>query len=89
MARSFETVCPMQLYISDGIELAESKPLQEMFTSKNKTQPVREVPLATWKMLNVEGMSETVQLLPLGAKRLTGFQKEKFTKSSVQVRRRG
>ena len=24
MARSFETVCAMQLYISDGIELAEA-----------------------------------------------------------------
>ena len=32
---------------------------------------VREVLWATWIMLNVEGMSETVQLLPLGATRLT------------------
>ena len=47
MARSFETVCAMQLYISDGPELSWRKPLQEMLTSKNKTQPVREVPLAT------------------------------------------
>ena len=31
-----------------------------MFISKNKTQLVREVSLGTWKMLNVEGMSETV-----------------------------
>ena len=39
-------------------------------------------------MINVEGMSETFQFLPLGATRLTGFQKEKFTRSSVQVKRR-
>ena len=49
-----------------------------MFTSKNKTQPVQEVLLATLIMLNVKGMSETVQLLPLGATRLADFQKEKF-----------
>ena len=34
-------------------------------------------------------MSETVQLLPPGATRLTGFQKEMFTRSSVQVFKEG
>ena len=52
--------------------LSWRKPLQEMFASKNKTQPVREVLLATWKMLNVEGMSETVQLLPQARSRGRG-----------------
>ena len=35
----------MQLYISDGIELAEAS-AGDVY-KKNKTQPVREVPLAT------------------------------------------
>ena len=45
MARSFETVCACSFIFRTG--LSWRKPLQEMFTSKNKTQPVREVLLAT------------------------------------------
>ena len=41
----------MQLYISDGIELAEASAGDAY--KKNKTQPVREVPLATWIMLTL------------------------------------
>ena len=57
MALSFETVHASFIFRTG---LSWREPLQEMFISKNKTQLVREVSLGTWKMLNVEGMSETV-----------------------------
>ena len=57
MALSFETVHASFIFRTG---LSWREPLQEMFISKNKTQLVREVSSGTWKMLNVEGMSETV-----------------------------
>ena len=57
MALSFETVHASFIFRTG---LSWREPLQEMFISKNKTQLVREVSLGAWKMLNVEGMSETV-----------------------------